>query len=93
MGPWRSLRSASPRRSTTRSSRDDRRANDADWLQELRAQHFSVRVYLPFGTDWGPYALRRVGENPRNVLMLGRALFGSKYRAQAAMSGEPCTRS
>jgi len=50
-----------------------------DWQQSLRTEGFSVRVYLPFGLDWWPYAARRVGENPRNLLLLGRALLGPKY--------------
>lgn len=33
-----------------------------------------VRLYLPFGRDWWPYAVRRVGENPRNAALLARAL-------------------
>lgn len=49
------------------------------WQQELRARGISVRVYLPFGSDWWPYAMRRVGENPRNVLLMGRALLGRSY--------------
>ena len=35
-----------------------------------------VRLYLPFGRDWWPYAVRRVGESPRNALLLARALVG-----------------
>ena len=34
-----------------------------------------LRLYLPFGTDWWPYAARRVGESPRNALFLFRSLF------------------
>jgi proline dehydrogenase len=49
------------------------------WQQELRARGISVRVYLPFGTDWWPYAMRRVGENPKNALLMGRALLGRSY--------------
>jgi proline dehydrogenase len=33
-----------------------------------------VRLYLPFGRDWWPYAVRRVGESPRNAALLARAL-------------------
>jgi proline dehydrogenase len=33
-----------------------------------------VRLYLPFGRDWWPYAVRRVGESPRNAAVLARAL-------------------
>jgi len=46
-----------------------------DWQRQLRQQDVAVRVYLPFGTDWWPYAIRRVGERPRNLLLLGRALL------------------
>lgn len=34
-----------------------------------------IRLYLPFGTDWWPYAVRRIGENPRNAYLLAKALF------------------
>ena len=34
-----------------------------------------VRLYLPFGRDWWPYAVRRIGENPANIALLGRSLF------------------
>jgi proline dehydrogenase len=51
-----------------------------DWQQRLRARDHSVRVYLPFGTEWWPYAVRRIGENPRNALLLGRALLGRRYQ-------------
>jgi proline dehydrogenase len=33
-----------------------------------------VRLYLPFGRDWWPYAVRRIGENPRNGWLLARSL-------------------
>ena len=50
------------------------------WQQKLRSRGHSVRVYLPFGSDWWPYAIRRVGEHPRNVFLLGRALLGRSYQ-------------
>jgi len=34
-----------------------------------------VRLYVPFGHDWWPYAARRIGESPRNGLLLARALL------------------
>ncbi len=34
-----------------------------------------VRLYLPFGEDWWPYAVRRIGENPSNAMLLGRAVL------------------
>lgn len=35
-----------------------------------------VRVYLPFGRDWWPYAIRRIGESPGNAWLLVRSLVG-----------------
>lgn len=33
-----------------------------------------VRLYTPFGRDWWPYAVRRIGENPANAWLLARSL-------------------
>jgi proline dehydrogenase len=41
----------------------------------LAAQGERVRLYVPFGDDWWPYAARRVGEHPRSAVMLARALL------------------
>lgn len=49
--------------------------------RELRSRGVSVRVYLPFGTDWWPYVMRRIGENPRNLLLVTRLLFWPRRRA------------
>lgn len=45
-----------------------------DWQLALRDLGYNVRVYLPFGGDWWPYAIRRVGENPGNAWLLARSL-------------------
>jgi proline dehydrogenase len=42
----------------------------------LAAAGHKVRLYLPCGRDWWPYAIRRVGENPRNAVFVLRALLG-----------------
>jgi proline dehydrogenase len=42
--------------------------------RQLHAAGEQVRLYLPFGRDWWPYAVRRVGESPRNAALLARAL-------------------
>lgn len=34
---------------------------------ELVSRGHNVRLYVPFGHDWFPYAIRRVGESPRNL--------------------------
>lgn len=33
-----------------------------------------VRLYMPFGSDWWPHAMRRIGENPANGMLLARSL-------------------
>jgi proline dehydrogenase len=59
------------------------------WQQELRARGISVRVYLPFGSDWWPYMMRRVGENPRNILLMGRALLDVRRTRRDDYAGAP----
>ncbi|MDQ7857975.1 MAG: proline dehydrogenase family protein [Armatimonadota bacterium] len=42
-------------------------------LQErLRAEGYRVRVYVPYGTQWYPYFMRRLAERPANLLFLLR---------------------
>ncbi|WP_293023297.1 proline dehydrogenase family protein [Pandoraea sp.] len=50
-----------------------------DWQLKLRSMGYRVRVYLPFGDDWWPYAARRVGEQPRNAWLLARSAIGNGY--------------
>ena len=45
-----------------------------DLAAALAASGRRVRLYLPFGRDWWPYAIRRVGENPGSVTLLARSL-------------------
>lgn len=42
---------------------------------ELVKKGSRLRLYVPFGTEWWAYSVRRVGENPRNGMFLLRALF------------------
>ena len=41
------------------------------------AEGFGVRVYVPFGTEWYPYFMRRLAERPANVLFLAKNFFKS----------------
>lgn len=43
-----------------------------DLQQALVAEGYRVRVYVPFGTHWYPYFMRRLAERPANVLFLAR---------------------
>ncbi len=46
-----------------------------DLQRELLRRGYGVRVYLPFGTDWYPYFMRRLAERPANVLFLLKNLI------------------
>jgi proline dehydrogenase len=46
-----------------------------DLQQGLVKEGWKVRVYIPFGTEWYPYLMRRLAERPANALFLARNLF------------------
>ncbi|HEV8305350.1 MAG TPA: proline dehydrogenase family protein [Gemmatimonadales bacterium] len=41
-----------------------------DLQNRLRREGYNVRVYVPFGTHWYPYLLRRLAERPANVVFI-----------------------
>ncbi|HEX9283051.1 MAG TPA: proline dehydrogenase family protein [Gemmatimonadales bacterium] len=48
----------------------------------LKRQGYNVRVYVPFGTQWYPYLMRRLAERPANVAFLvGNVLRESLRRS------------
>jgi proline dehydrogenase len=48
-----------------------------DLQQSLVRSGWRVRVYIPFGSEWYPYFMRRLGERPANVLFILRNLLRS----------------
>jgi proline dehydrogenase len=38
-----------------------------DLQDSLRREGYNVRVYVPFGTEWYPYLMRRMAERPANL--------------------------
>jgi proline dehydrogenase len=44
----------------------------------LMADRFRVRVYVPFGREWFPYFMRRLGERPANIAFVLRGLAREK---------------
>ena len=46
-----------------------------DLQRELAESGFPVRVYVPYGTEWYPYLMRRLAERPANVWFLLSNLF------------------
>lgn len=45
-----------------------------DLQAELTAAGYPFRVYVPFGREWFPYFMRRLGERPANVLFVAKSL-------------------
>src|ERR1700744_1294749 len=46
-----------------------------DLQKSLVAAGYRVRVYIPFGTEWYPYFMRRLAERPANLLFIARNFF------------------
>lgn len=42
---------------------------------ELQREGYRVRVYVPFGTDWFGYFMRRLAERPQNIAFALRGFF------------------
>lgn len=55
----------------------------SDVAEALARQGERVRLYVPFGRDWWPYAVRRIGENPANGVLLARALLSARAKRPA----------
>ena len=49
-----------------------------DLQRRLLADGYRVRVYVPYGTEWYPYFMRRLAERPANALFVLRSLFGER---------------
>jgi len=48
-----------------------------DLQQALVRDGWRMRVYIPFGTDWYPYFMRRLGERPANVFFIAKNILRS----------------
>jgi proline dehydrogenase len=49
-----------------------------DLQKALTEQGYTMRVYVPFGKEWFPYFMRRLGERPANVAFVLRSLTAEK---------------
>lgn len=46
-----------------------------DLQEQLVRDGWRMRVYIPFGTEWYPYFMRRLAERPANVLFIARNIL------------------
>lgn len=51
-----------------------------DLQERLRRGGFEVRVYVPFGSAWYPYLMRRMAERPGNTVFLLRSVVREAIR-------------
>ena len=51
-----------------------------DLQQELRDEGHPLRIYVPFGTEWCPYFMRRLSERPANCWFVLRSLAAEAFR-------------
>ena len=49
-----------------------------DLQSSLVAEGYRVRVYVPFGKEWFPYFMRRLGERPANVAFVLRSVLSEE---------------
>ena len=47
----------------------------SDLQLELSQAGYPVRVYVPYGTEWYPYVMRRMAERPANLILIAKILF------------------
>jgi proline dehydrogenase len=50
-----------------------------DLQAQLRNAGYRMRVYVPFGREWFPYFMRRLGERPANVGFVIRGLLSERH--------------
>jgi proline dehydrogenase len=46
-----------------------------DLQRRLAREGWRMRVYIPFGSEWYPYLMRRLAERPANALFIARNLL------------------
>lgn len=49
-----------------------------DLQTSLLREGYRVRVYVPFGREWFPYFMRRLGERPANIAFIVRSVLAER---------------
>jgi proline dehydrogenase len=52
-----------------------------DLQTRLTKDRYRVRVYVPFGREWFPYFMRRLGERPANIGFVIRGIVGERSQS------------
>jgi proline dehydrogenase len=56
-----------------------------DLQARLKQAGYNMRVYIPFGTQWYPYLMRRLAERPANIAFI----LGNLVRESSPGRGLP----
>ena len=51
-----------------------------DLQESIRQAGHALRIYVPFGSDWCPYFMRRLSERPANCIFVLRSLIAESLR-------------
>ena len=52
-----------------------------DLQERLLREGYRVRIYVPYGTEWYPYLMRRLAERPANLLFFVRSVIRERRAA------------
>lgn len=63
-----------------------------DLQEALAAEGYNMRCYIPFGTEWYPYFMRRLAERPANLAFIVRNILRERGRSQKSASLEETSR-
>jgi len=55
-----------------------------DLQAQVRSEGHNLRIYVPFGTEWCPYFMRRLSERPANCLFVVRNLMAESFKSHDA---------
>ena len=58
------------RAAARRFQRGEVQAQVPDLQDALAREGWRIRVYVPFGTQWYPYLMRRLAERPANIAFI-----------------------
>jgi proline dehydrogenase len=61
----------------------------ADLQKQLTREGYRMRIYIPYGTDWFPYFMRRLAERPANLAFFLRSLVPRNSRDGAIEKAAP----
>jgi proline dehydrogenase len=53
-----------------------------DLQEQLRKNGYNMRVYIPFGSQWYPYLMRRLAERPANIAFMLGNIFKELVRGR-----------